>query len=189
MSIYESRYPQIHVASLRDQGHFIHVWPYYEFIHIIHTHHESIWSFHIYIHMYINHDSCIWIQHEFILVSSDCMPANPCHFMMSLYTLSNQVYSYHYHDMNQGVPRPCSWDSLPPGLVGGCGNWAEIVSQCTSVTGPWTRNGLSNSPRPLGRARGRGQYFLLARAIKNLNKPFQCSNGGIPRSGAAPPRG
>ena len=37
------------------------------------------------------------------------------------------------------------------------------------------RNSLSNSPCPLGRARGRGRYNLLARAINN--KPFQCSNG------------
>ena len=37
------------------------------------------------------------------------------------------------------------------------------------------RNSLSNSPCPLGRARGRGRYILLARAINN--KPFQCSNG------------
>ena len=33
------------------------------------------------------------------------------------------------------------------------------------------RNSLSNSPCPLGRARGRGRYILLARAIKN--KPFK----------------
>ena len=37
------------------------------------------------------------------------------------------------------------------------------------------RNSLSNAPCPLGRARGRGRYILLARAINN--KPFQCSNG------------
>ena len=37
------------------------------------------------------------------------------------------------------------------------------------------RNSLSNSPCPLGRARGRGRYNLLARAINN--KPFQCSDG------------
>ena len=36
---------------------------------------------------------------------------------------------------------------------------------------------LSNSPCPLGRARGRGRYNLLARAINN--KPFQCSDGRI----------
>ena len=34
-------------------------------------------------------------------------------------------------------------------------------------------NSLSNSPCPLGRARGRGRYNLLARAINN--KPFQCN--------------
>ena len=37
------------------------------------------------------------------------------------------------------------------------------------------RNSLSNSPCPLGRARGRSRYILLARAINN--KLFQCSNG------------
>ena len=37
------------------------------------------------------------------------------------------------------------------------------------------RNSLSNSPCPLVRARGRGRYILLARAINN--KPFQCSDG------------
>ena len=46
-----------------------------------------------------------------------------------------------------------------------------LIESCASGV----RNSLSNSPCPLGRARGRGRYILLARAIKN--KPFQCSDG------------
>ena len=64
---------------------------------------------------------------------------------------------------------------LPP-LLKGCrnsclpGGYLLHESLCTVPL----RNSLSNSPCP-GRARGRGRYILLARAIKN--KPFQCSDG------------
>ena len=54
---------------------------------------------------------------------------------------------------------------------------ASSGSRLGSVTVTVPRNSLSNSPCPLGRARGRGRYNLLARAINN--KPFQGSNGRI----------
>ena len=51
----------------------------------------------------------------------------------------------------------------------------KVRNSNSSAVSLLRRNSLSNSPCPLGRARGRGRYNLLARAIKN--KPFQCSNG------------
>ena len=61
------------------------------------------------------------------------------------------------------------WSSLPRPLA------SQVDSRRT--LGQWlaSRNSLSDSPCPLGRARGCGRYNLLARAIKN--KPFQYSDG------------
>ena len=50
---------------------------------------------------------------------------------------------------------------------------ADWLWRCPWVAIP--RNSLSDSPCPLGSARGRSRYNLLSLAIKN--KPFQCSNG------------
>ena len=55
-------------------------------------------------------------------------------------------------------------------LLSVCTSWRSVPSSVLLDT----RNSLSNSPCPLGSARGRGRYNLLARAINN--KPFQCSD-------------
>ena len=55
------------------------------------------------------------------------------------------------------------------------GDMFKFYALSRSLISARLRNSLSNFQYPLGSARGRGLYNLLARAIKN--KPFRCSDG------------